>query len=92
MRGSRGDKGSGYPLKNHKYIGFLSNTGPYPLKNHKATKPDVGLSSACQQNAILMAFRWWADDGPFVVVFGSSLPSSSKKTNKQKTFFDLDPL
>ena len=29
------------PLKNHKNIGFLSNTGPDPLKNHKAacTKP-----------------------------------------------------
>ena len=28
------------PLKNHKNIGFLSNTGPDPLKNHKATKSD----------------------------------------------------
>ena len=27
------------PLKNHKNLGFLSNTGPDPLKNHKATKP-----------------------------------------------------
>ena len=25
------------PLKNHKTVGFLSNTGPDPLKNHKAT-------------------------------------------------------
>ena len=25
------------PLKNHKKIGFLSNTGPDPLKNHKTT-------------------------------------------------------
>ena len=24
------------PLKNHKNIGFLSNTGPDPLKHHKA--------------------------------------------------------
>ena len=29
----------GRVLKNHKNIGFLSNTGPDPLKNHKATKP-----------------------------------------------------
>ena len=38
------------PLKNHKNIGFLSNTGPDPLKNHKFTKPEfnVGLSSAHQ--------------------------------------------
>ena len=26
-------------LKNHKKLGFLSNTGPDLLKNHKATKP-----------------------------------------------------
>ena len=41
------------PLKNHKNIGFLSNTGPDPLKNHKATKPafNVGPSSASQLNA-----------------------------------------
>ena len=45
------------PLKNHKNIGFLSNTGPDPLKNHKATKPTG---------------RWWADDGPLLVVFESS--------------------
>ena len=46
------------PLKNHKNIGFLSNTDPDPLKNHKATKPEfnVGSLSACQRNAILMAF------------------------------------
>ena len=42
------------PLKNHKNIGFLSNTGPDPLKNHKTTKPafNVGSSSARQRNAI----------------------------------------
>ena len=42
------------PLKNHKNIGFLSNTSPDPLKNHKATKPafNVGSSSARQRNAI----------------------------------------
>ena len=27
-----------------------------------------------------MAFRWWADDGQLIVVLGSSLPSSAKKT------------
>ena len=31
---------TGGPLKkNHKNIGFLSNTGPDLMKNHKATKP-----------------------------------------------------
>ena len=63
MRGSRGG-GAGVqpyppPLKNHKAIGFLSNTGPVPLENRKATKP---------------AFNY---DGPLLVVYGSSLPSST---------------
>ena len=77
----KGDRGSGPTLKNYKIIGFPSNTGPDPLKNHKATKPafNVGPSSARQRNAILMAFRWQADDGPFIAVFGSYMPSSTKK-------------
>ena len=48
--------GPGRPpsLKNHKNIGFLSNTGPDPLKNHKAAKPafNNGQSLARQRNAI----------------------------------------
>ena len=76
-----GGSGPPPPLKNHKNIGFLSNTDPSPLKNHKATKPtfNVGPSSARQRNAIEMAFRWramafrWrANDGPILVVFGST--------------------
>ena len=79
MPGSRGgDKGFGPPLKNHKNIGFLSNTGPDPLKNHKATKPalNVGPASARQQNVKhhFMVFRWRTDDGPLIVVFGSFTP------------------
>ena len=59
------------PLKNHKSIRCLSNSGPDPLKNHKANEPafNVEPSSACERNAILMAFRWRADDGPLIVVF-----------------------
>ena len=45
------------PLKNHKDIRFLSNTGMDPMNNHKATKP---------------AFN----DGPLLVVFGTSLLST----------------
>ena len=55
MCGYRGGGGNGAdPLKNHKNIGFLSNTGPDPLKNQKATKPafNVGPSSARHRNAI----------------------------------------
>ena len=67
------------PLKNHKQKGFSSNTGPDPLKI-AATKPafNVGPSSVHQRNAIhLMAFRWRTDDGPLIVVLGSSIPSST---------------
>ena len=48
----RGDRGSRPPppLKNHKKLGYLSNTGPDLLKNHKATKPafNVGPLSVRQ--------------------------------------------
>ena len=76
MRGSRGrGQGAGSRLENHKNKGFLSNT----LNNHKAAKPafNVGPSLACQRNAIEMAiemaFRWRADDGLLLVVFGSPI-------------------
>ena len=86
MGGSRGGGGGQGvqtpppPQKNHKNIGFLCNTGPDHPKNHKATKAafNVGPSSARQRNAILMAFRWRADDGIFVAVFRSCIPSSTK--------------
>ena len=73
MGGSRGGQGvrTPPPLKNHKTTGFLSNTCPDPLKNHKDTEPsfNVGTSSAHQR-------KWRADDGPLLVLFGSSLSSS----------------
>ena len=48
------------PLKNHKNIGFLCNTGPDPLKNHKATKPAIiGPQAKCHFNDVLLAGRWW---------------------------------
>ena len=45
------------PLKNHKNIACLSNTGSDPLKNHKATKPAfiVGPLSARKPNARRLA-------------------------------------
>ena len=88
MGGSRGEggggRGSGPPLKNHKNIGLHSNTGLNPLKKYKATKPafNVGPSSARQRNAIKMTFRWRADVGPHIVVFGSSLISQLTKVIK----------
>ena len=38
-----GGQGAGLPLKNHKTIGFSSNTGTDPLKNHKVTKPALNV-------------------------------------------------
>ena len=60
--GEEGGGGGSAPLKNHKNIGFLSNTGPDPLKNYKATKPafNVGPSSA---------FKWRFAGGPMMVRF-----------------------
>ena len=81
-----GSKGGGAmspdPPEKSQNIGFLSNTGPDPLKNHKATKPTFNVSH--HRPASEMAFRWRADDGPLLVLFGSSLPIS--KTKK------LDPI
>ena len=45
---------------------------------------NVGPSSARQRNAILLAFRWRANDCPLIVEFGSSLPLSTKKHQKKK--------
>ena len=70
MGGYRGGTGGREPpLKKHKNIGFLCNTGQDPLKNPKATKPafNVGPSSARQRKA---------DDGTFIAIFGSSIPLS----------------
>ena len=75
MRCSRGGGGGGAGgLKNHKIIGFLSNTGSDPLKSCQASIQYWAIIST--------AFRWQADDGLLIVVFGSSLPSSTKTPSK----------
>ena len=60
-----GGQGVLTPLKNHKNIGFLSNTGSDPLKNHKATKPtfNVGQSSAPVSET---PFKWRFAGGPMM--------------------------
>ena len=57
--GGGGGRGSGPSMKNHKNIGFLSNSGPNSLKNHSATEPafNVGPSSARQRNVVSLAGR-----------------------------------
>ena len=76
------------PLKIANKKDVLGNTGPDTLQNHKATKPafNVGPSSARQQNAIEMVFRWWADIGPLLVVVGSYLLASTKKQKRKARF------
>ena len=72
VRIQSGDRGFGptLPGKSQKYR-VLCNTGPDPLTNHKGSKPafNVGPLSARQRDAIQMAFRWRADDGPLIGVF-----------------------
>ena len=85
--GGRGG-GSRTPLKNHKNIGFISISGPDPLKNHKATKPAFNCRplSACQQNAISMAFA----GGPMMTPF-SAIWILFPLIKKRK-MSELDPL
>ena len=89
MSGARGYRGPDPPpLKKHKNI-VLSNNGPPPPppKNHIATNLvfNVGQKLTRQQNDIEMAFCWRADDGPLIVVFGSYLPSSTKKRSQSRS-------
>ena len=81
-----GGAGVRIPPKIHKNIGFLNNIGLQdPLKITKLPSQHsmfTGPSSTHQRNAIKMAFRWRANDGPLIVVFGSSL--SSRTENKRK--------
>ena len=77
MRISREGGGRPPPLKNHKNIGFLSNTGADPLKI--TNLPSLSIQSwiiiSMPGKSHLMVFPLRADDGPLIVVFGSSLPS-----------------
>ena len=96
MCGSRGGTGGPDPLpppppppmKNHKNIGFSSNTVRY-----QASIQCWGIIGTPVKRH-LMAFRWRAHDGPLIVVLGSSLPSSTKKKkrkNKNKNVVKVGP-
>ena len=75
----RGTGGPDPPEKSQKYRISEQYWSGSP-KNRKATKPAFnGGPLARQQNAISKAFRWWADGGPFLVAFRSSLTSPSDK-------------
>ena len=94
MGGSRGGQGvrTPPPRKITKNIGFLSNSSPDPLKITKLPSQQhsmLGHHQHASETPFNMAFRWRADDGPHIVVFGSSHPSSTKKKRCQSwTPFD----
>ena len=74
-------------------IGFSSYTCPDPLKNRSCEASIqcwafIGMPAKRH----LMAFRWRADDGPLKVGLGSSLPSSTLKTNVVKVGSPLTKL
>ena len=82
-------------MKNHKNIGFSSNTVPDSQKNrsYQASIQCWGIIGTPVKRH-LMAFRWRAHDGPLKVVLGSSLPSSTKKKkrkNKNKIVVKVGP-
>ena len=84
VRIQRGGRGSGpLPLKNRKKCGFSSNTGPDPLKNcsYQASIQCWAIIGTPAKRH-LMAFRWRANDGPLIVVHGSS-PHILKKKKKK---------
>ena len=89
MGGSRrGGQGVWTPLKNHRNIGFSSNTGPDPLKiTRLPSQHSFSHHRHDSETPLKMAFRWRADVDPLMVVFCSSLPSSTKKKKSK-----LDPL
>ena len=55
-RSRGGDWGSGPPLKNHKNIGFLGNTGPDPMKITKLQSQHSMLGNHRPDNE--MPFKW----------------------------------
>ena len=88
LGGSRGGGGGGGqgvrtpPLKNHNTIGFPSNTGLDPLM----------ISRLPSQHSMLGHQRYDSETpfvGPLMVVFGSSLSSSTKKKNVVKVGLPL---
>ena len=72
------------PVENHKNMGSFSNTGPDP--SYQASIQCRAIIGPLAKRH-LKAFRWWADDGPLLVSYGSSVTPSS--TEKESEF---DPL
>ena len=67
------------PLKNHKNIGFLSNTGPVPLKNQASIQCWSIISPPAKHhlNGILLAGRCWPTFSGILILS----PSLSEEKN-----------
>ena len=65
MCGYRGGTGGWDPLKNHKNIGFLNNTGPDPLKITKLPNQHSMLGK--HWHASETPFKWRFAVGPMMV-------------------------
>ena len=81
------------PPEKSQNIRFSSNTCLDPLKNRSCEASIqcwafIGMPAKRH----LMAFRWRVDDGPLKVGLGSSLPSSTLKTNVVKVGSPLTKL
>ena len=63
------------PFENYKNIGFLSNTCPDPLKITKL--PIQHSMLGLHWPASETPFKWRANDGSLIVVFGFFIPSSN---------------
>ena len=81
-----GERGLDPPLENHKAIGFLSTTGLHPLEITKLPSQHSMLGHHWPANGVSLA-------DPLLVVFVSSLPSTTKRevsklnwTHSDKTF------
>ena len=95
-RGGGGGGGGGYdswplPEKSQSYRVPKQYWSGSPWKSQSY---HVGPSSAHQQNSISMVFHCWANGGPLLVLFGSSLLLSTTKKNVRvrllwQNFLDL---
>ena len=91
-----GGRGSGPPtLKNHKNIGFLSNTGPDPLKIKKLPSQHSTCGHHRPAPVSKTPFKWRFAGGPMMARFKcywDSLSHHRKKTKNVRVWQNfLDP-
>ena len=83
MGGGCSGSGTPSPDKSQKYRVILQYWSGSPEKNtkHPSQHSMLGHHRPASE-ANLIAFRWRVDGGPFIAVFGSSMPSSTKTEKK----------